>query len=298
MEPNNNLLEVLKAQITSSLTDSLAPAQANKFIDTVVDMSDFLKMISIDRNIANSLHLDSIGVAGRSIVKATEGSDMSSSAVAITAARRSLTPVECILPYDLSFSWLEANVEGQAAESKVNGAFAKAFSNDLVDLFFNGDATTGNFLSIFQGVVAAAQADGNTHPFTRGDSTDWKNVFHNLFLNLPSKYKGNRKALGCFVDYQLEQEYRHSLSDRVTALGDAYMTEAKSSMYMGIEIIPVSGLTYGTCFMTPKENFHLGFGRDIRVGKFINERKRVIEYTITARVDGDYAVSDAVSYCV
>lgn len=298
MEKNQTLLEVVKAAITTSLTDTLSPAQANKFISTVVKMSDFLGMISVDKNIKTSLVLSSIGLANRALRKATEAT-APTDLVGATTTKRSLIPVEVILPYDLSFSWLEANVEGPDAENKINDAFATLFANDLVDLIFNADGTTSGFLEIITGLLTTAQADSAAHPFTRNETRDWKGtVFPALFTNLPDKFKGDRKSLAYFTSYKVEQEYRQSLADRVTALGDAYLTEARSAQFMGVDVVPVPNVPDGAVFLTQRQNIHLGFGRDMRVGKFVNERARTLEYTITAKIDADYALSDAVSYCI
>ncbi len=56
------------------------------------------------------------------------------------------------------------------------------------------------------------------------------------------------------------------------------------------------GIPYGKTLMTPPKNLALGFGRDFTNYRFLNARKRNLEYTITAKVDSNYAVSDAIAY--
>lgn len=297
------LLTMLQKAGISTATGGLMPEEAkNRFIDATVDSAEFLKMVTTERNIAVTRDIDSLGVANRLMYKATEQTEPGTIRT-ITPARRQLTPVEAILPYDISLSWLEENIAGNAGEDQVNAAFSKQFSRDLVDLSFNGDKDAGagadqNFLIICDGFLKRVKADANAHAFVRGASTDWKGtVFPGLIKALPAKYKTDKSQLRLFVSFDVEEEYRKQLSDRATALGDAYLTEGKKSMYQGVIVEPVPAIPYGDIILTAPKNLAIGLGRDMNVYRFVNGRKRQLEYTITTRVDANYAVSDAVAYC-
>ena len=74
---NQELLAALeKAGITTANTGGLLNTeQYNRFIDTVVDQSVFLKAIRFERNIAAERDLDSIGVGNRLWHKPVENTE-------------------------------------------------------------------------------------------------------------------------------------------------------------------------------------------------------------------------------
>ena len=47
-----------------------------------------------------------------------------------------------------------------------------------------------------------------------------------------------------------------------------------------------------TIIFTHAKNLAVGIGRAMRIGRQVQERKRAIEYTVTAKTDAEYAVSD------
>lgn len=297
------VMELIRKAGIDTSTGGLMPAESvGKFIDLTVEQSEFLQAITIEKDITVTRNLDTLGVASRLMYKATESTDPATIR-GVTVGQRVLTPVEAIMPYDISIRWLEENIAREAAEEQVNQAFAKQWRNDLVDLAFNGDTAAGagadqNFLIICNGFKKRVTADGSAHLFNRAASTDWKGtIFPGLVKAMPSKYKGDPSKLRFFVSFDTEEEYRSQLADRATALGDAYLTERRRAQFKGIEVIPVPNVPYGHVELTDPKNLSLGFGREMSVYRFVNGRKRQIEYTITAKVDANYAISDAIAYC-
>jgi len=301
MLTNKEILEFLKKSGITTSIGALSPAQAGKFIDTVVENSDFLKMISTEKNIKTELYLDTIGLQSRLLYKPTEGDEIPNTAFrGISTTRRSLNPRRVVLPYFISFDWLEKNIEGSDANEKIQNVFAKQFANDIVDLAWNGNTGSADpFLNILDGYITRAQNDSNTHYYNRSGSTDWKDtVFPNLYKLLPDKYKQNPEQLKYFVSVDVELEYSEQLSGRNTTLGDMMLTTKPKLFYKGIEVVPVFALPYGAVVLTLAKNLYVGYGEDIRVDKVLNPRAQRIEYYISARIDANYAVSDAVAYTV
>ena len=298
------LLALQKAGISTTSGGLMPPEATSKFIQTTVDSSEFLKAITTEKNIKTTRYLDTLGVSSRLMNKATEGV-APSNVRGITNKRRSLTPVEVILPYDISINWLEENIQGQSAEDAVNQAFAMQFSNDLNDLAISGDTAVDAddpdkaFLEICDGWAKRIAADNGTHHYARAGSTDWKGVvFPNLLKALPEKFKVDPSKLMILTNFDAESEYRDSLATRNTALGDSMLTEKRLAQYKGIEVRPVPGIAYGTNILTMPKNLAIGFGRDFTVYRQLQPRTRTIEYTITAKVDANYALSDQIAYTI
>ncbi len=290
---NKDLLE--KAAILTSTGGQLTPEQAKKFISTVVDQSDMLKRISVQPMTANTFHIDVVEIASRQMRKATEGTDPGFTA-SVTIPRRSLSVVEVILPYDVSINFLEENIEREAAERTLNEKFAIAFGNDLLDLAINGDeASTDAFLQINDGWLKIAAGDAKVNSVTNTGTSDWLGTqFPAMLKALPAKYRRNPAELVFLVSPDVEEDYRKQLSNRATGLGDAYVTEARRAQYHGIDVYPAPFMPDNKQLLTSWKNLFVGIGRQMRVDRFLNARKRVIEYTITAKVDFNYAVSDLV----
>jgi hypothetical protein len=305
MDPltNEQVIAMLqKAGITYS-TGGILPAEArNAFIDATIEQSDFLKMISTERDIRTSRYLDSLGAASRLLKKHTEQTAQTDIR-GLTAARRTLTPVFIDLAYDISFEWLHANIEKEGAEALVNASFAKQFRNDLVDLAWNGDKAAGagddqNFLIICDGYIVRLAADADAHAYVRGASTDWKGtVLPSLLKALPEKYRQDMNRLAYFINGDAELEFREQMGERVTALGDQYLQSRPTAFHGGIPVKGIPGVPYGSVVLTDPKNLFIGFGVEMQSYRELKPRAGNVEFTIYAHVDANYAISDQIAYC-
>lgn len=292
------VLELLSKSVIATATGGqLSTEQADKFIDTVVAQDQFLQRIQTVTMSSKTYQLNTVGVAGRIMRKATEGTDPGFTQT-ISIVPKSLVSQEVILPYDITFSFLEENIQKENAEDLINNVFAKAFKNDLLDLAFNGDESSSDpFIQINDGYLKIAGADSTVHNYTIPASPVYKDVFKSMLSQLPNKWKNNPGELCYLVSPDIEEAYRAELANRNTALGDTMVTEFRSAQYNGVDIYPVPFLPGGaepSVILTKYQNLALGLGRDIRIGKQVQERKRIVEYTISAKIDFNYVVGDMI----
>lgn len=292
------VLELLSKSVIATATGGqLTTEQADKFIDTVVAQDQFLQKIQTVTMSSKTYQLNTVGIASRIMRKATEGTDPGFTQT-ITITPKSLVSQEVILPYDITFSFLEENIQKENVEDLINNVFAKAFKNDLLDLAFNGDeASSDPFIQINDGYLKIIGADNTIHGFTIPASLEYKNVFRDMLAELPNKWKNNPSELCFLVSPDVEEAYRSELANRNTALGDTMVTEYRSAQYSGIDIMPVPFLPGGSSpkvILTKYQNLAVGMGRDIRIGKQVQERKRIVEYTISAKIDFNYVVGDMI----
>ena len=289
------VLELLsKSVITTATGGQLTTEQADKFIDTVVAQDRFMQKIQTVTMTSKTYQLNTVGIADRVMRKAAEGTDPAFTQ-SVTITPKSLISQEVILPYDITFSFLEENIQKENAEDLINTVFAKAFRNDLLDLAFNGDeANADPFIQINDGYLKIAGADSAIHNYEIPASPEYKNVFKAMLAALPNKWKYNPAELCFIVAPSVEEEYRSELGERNTALGDTMITEYRSSRYNGIDVFPVPFIPAGKIILTKYKNLAVGVGRDIRIGKQIQERKRIVEYTISAKIDFNYVTGDMI----
>lgn len=317
------LAKIQKAAIATAAGGQLNTQQAKEFIDLVVSQNSLLQKIQTVQMTSATYQLNMIDIANRVMRGATEGTDPGFTQ-GIKINPRSLTQKESILPYDITFSFLEENIEGSDAESKINAMFAKAFGNDLLDLAINGDEdldeniTDGDtndvddntgltqndhtFLRQNDGWLKLARDDSYVNHNTLSSSINsWKTEFKNTLAMLPNKWKTNPGELVFLVSPDVETEYRDELADRATALGDEYQIKNKKAEYQGIPIEPVpffpgNGTIHypagPVVLLTKYKNLAVGVGRNMRVGRQVQERKRVVEYTVTTKTDFNYVTGE------
>jgi len=294
-KPWNQLDFMEKAAVLSSTGGQLAPEDAVKFIDTVVDQSAILKEITIEKFTASSKYIDTIAIATRQFRKAVEAT-LATTAQSVnfsaTLPRRTLTPVEVILAPDISYTWLHENIEREAAENHLMSQVAIAFGNDTVDLAVNGNEDSAdNFLLINDGWIQLMTEDADVNDAdctakTAIDSLDW------ILSKLPSKYKGLVDQLAFRCSFGFAEKYRKELSQRATAGGDSYLINNPALTFAGIRIKPTYSFPDAYVTLTTDKNLVVGFNKVMTVEKMLQPRKQVIEYTITAKMDPNYAVSE------
>lgn len=287
------LAAIQKGTISTSTGGQLTAEDADHFIVTTIDQSALLQKFSVRKMKSSTANMDTVGLAARVMRKATEGE--TATGVAATIARRTLTTVEVILPYDVTDSFLEENIEGENAYQTLNTLFATSFGNDLLDLSMNGDEDSADdFLLINDGYIDIVEADAAVHDFDTNGSTDFKGtVFPGMLALLPNKWKINRKDLAFFVSPADYEDYLDEIATRGTAAGDAALTEGRRFPYKGIPIEEHPFIPDGTHILTNPKNLWIAFGRDMTYEMQRQGRKRLTEYTITAKIDFNYAVSDA-----
>ena len=299
----NSNRQLIKDTITSGDTITgankggrLTPEQANKFITYMVDNTEFLKDIKVERMNAPEKQLDFYQIASRIIRKATEGVSPSELA-GITTSRKELRSVKVRLSADITSEFSEDNIEGQSAKDRIARDLAQQFSNDLADLMLNGDtAATGtdaDFLTIGDGIIKQAKTSTDTHKFDLKNKTDYKGViFPGMLALMPDKFKNNKEDLRFYCSSSVADAYTLSIADRITVLGDNTIKTGQLINFLGIKIFPVSYMPSDVIVLTNKNNLVTGIQRQMKVYSQFNQRKDQTEYTMYMRVDPGKIVWD------
>ena len=296
-----NIQTIIKAISTSDFTNNagrLNAKQADKFIDYMVENNSLLQKAQVIRMVADRQDLDYIGIGSRILrkgVEATAPTDLAG----VTHTKRQLSVTEVILPFDISFSYLEDNIEGANIQDKLMRLFAQQYSNDLCDLAINGLGTGADpFLSIEKGWLALMKDSDHTgtHIVDTASSTDYLGVvFPALVAAMPEKWKRNPAQIELMVSPEVEEKYRLQLTARNTALGDAFLATDKAASYLGYKVNAYPYIPNGVQLFGNPKNLAVGIhARDMRVGKQIQERKRIVEVTITSRLDFEVVMDDQV----
>lgn len=239
-----------------STAGKLNPAQSDKFIDYVVDESVLKNNARVVRFRNESLEIDKIGVGKRVAVPKSEASDPNVRR-GITTSKITLTPSELMVPFEIGDNFRELNIEGEGVEDHIIQMMATQLSNDLEDLYINGNklkparlqsdmldggSTTqyvsDNYLGLQDGW--SLLADG-ANVVDAGGQNIGLSLFSRAIRALPTKFRRNRSQLRWFLSPDLWQLYQERLATRATPLGDSSISGDDGSVAgpFGIKAVPV-----------------------------------------------------------
>lgn len=214
----------------------LNAAQANRFIDYVVDETVLSNNARVVRFRNEDLDIDKIGVGSRVAVAKAEAKDPGVRR-GITTSKVTLTPSEIMVPFEISDNFRELNIEGDMVEDHIVQMMARQLANDLELLYINGNKlgpaiTEEEFLGAGSSTdhvkdTYLALQDGWSLNADSANIVDaaGQNIGHNIFSRaltaLPTKFRRNKSGLRWFVSPDLAQKYLEKLTTRATQAGDS-----------------------------------------------------------------------------
>ncbi len=291
---------IRKADIAVSNLSSdggyLNPMQANRFIDLIIDEPTIFNSIRTVRMTAPQMKIEKIGFGSRILRKAPASgeylpaNDRSKPDLGKVELNTKEIIAEVHIPYDV----LEDNIERDNMESTIMGHIAKRAALDLEELLISGDTShaTDSYLALIDGLLV--QTTTNVADVTGANSAISKTIFKQGLLSMPTKYLRNRAALKFWCSVDNETEYRDSLADRETALGDGMIEGFRPVFSYGVPVIPTALMPSDTILFTHPLNIVWGVQRQIMVETDKDIRARVYVIVLTMRIDMKYETEDAV----
>lgn len=304
---NEQVLELLKASITTSLEGLVSPQQVSEFIDMTVEQTAILQQLRVETDIKKSLELYPIDLGDPAMVLATEATvPAAADVIQPTITKKTLTPVEVLSAFDVSFSYLRKNIRGESVNDDLNRIFAKRMGKDIVMTAFRGNTAAANdtrknkALRCRNGFVVKALADAAVHDYSIG-SVDYAGVvFPGLLDLMPADYRDQRDELGIFCSANVRDKYALQIGARATAGGDSVLFGGGANRapmrFLDIDLLPVYGMAHDDSeyiILTLKKNLAIGFGVNMEIGRDITQRSRLLEVTITSEWDNAILIGDA-----
>jgi HK97 family phage major capsid protein len=274
----------LKSLTTADLGSSrLSPEKAQKFVQVLSDSQTILKDATrLDMN-SHTRDIDRVGFGGRILSAAQEGVAPGAEVKPVFKTNK-LEAKEVIAVVAVTDSTLEDNLETEGFEDSLLNLIGEQASADLEDLFINGKVGSADaLLAITNGWLekAANEVTATVGLF----AADVEKMFEAQLLALPKTHIRNRDALAFYVSFDVENDYRNSLKDRNSALGDIAMTSGGQLTYKGIKVVYAGYMPEGTSMLVPTANLVYGIYRDIRIEKDRNAKARLTDFVLTMRVD-------------
>jgi len=277
----------------------LQPAQAQKFIRILIQESVVLKMATVVPMRSQKQLIEKIRFGGRILRAGSE-------ATALAAGDRvkpDLGSVELDAQLfkaevRLNNEVLEDSIERGALRQTIMQLMGDSISRDMDEVIVQGDTASGDsFLAKLDGVLK--QATSNV--VDAASATTNKTIFKDMLKAMPSEFLRNRKQLRYMTSVDSEIDYRDSLAERATVVGDKFLEQDAPVAYSGIPVVDVplfpenlgAGNDSTNVLLTDPKNVNVGIWRNIRLETDKDISEGVLIIVATMRFDVKYAEETA-----
>lgn len=290
-EDNRSLLHKADLVLADLVSDGgfLQPEQARKFLEIMIDESVVMGMSMVETTKSHTKLLERIGLTSPMLVPGFEGT-------ALPEADRTKPELDKINlvthlfkgEIRLTDETLEDNIEGGNLRTTVMNLIGGRAGLDMDDILVNGDtASAVPRLSLFDGIRKSA----TTNVVSNLGARLTKTTFRDSIKTLENRFQRNKMRMKFLTSVNAEIDYRDSLADRATALGDSHLNQNLGAKYNGIDVVPVpifpEALGGGTdetemIFADPK-NFRVGIWRRVRIETERSARRGILYVVVSLR---------------
>jgi hypothetical protein len=323
MSSNTSLLRKADLAIADLQNNGgeLSPEQGAAFIRKLIKQPTLIRVCRVVEMLAPQRKINKIGFGARILRAATSGQALGAPTNSGLGGRAKpstsqiqLNTKEVIAQVNIPYDVMEDNIE--RATTADNGLpntgpgglrqtiidlIAERAALDMEELALLGDtsyvsptsdADDAAYMSLFDGWNKIANANGNV--YDAGNASIAKSIFKQGLKTMPSQYQRNKAALNHFISVNNETEYRDTLADRGTALGDQ-MTQGTSPTYAyGSPVIPVALMPEDRGLYTDPLNLIFGIQRQVSLEFDKDIAARVYLIVLTARIAFQIEESEAI----
>jgi len=315
MSSNNELLRKADLAIAdlSSNGGLLEAEQAATFIRKLITQPTILRDVRTVEMISPTRKINKIQFGKRILRKAVSGTALALAAIEgvfdpvaeatarakVTTEQITLTSKEVIADVRLPYDVLEDNIERAMAAGNeptntgpgglrdtILDLMIERAAVDLEELGLKGDTTldaTDDYLDLTDGWLKTIKDGGNT--VDHGAATIEKTLFKNGLQTLPPQYHRNLASMRHYVSVNNEVEYRDTLANRATALGDANIQGTNTVFGYGVPISSVQLMPEAEGLFTFPLNLLFGIQRAISLEFDKDITTRTYIMVLTARID-------------
>lgn len=313
MSSNQTLMQKADMAISDLATaGALNAEQSAAFVRKLIQQPTLLRNARTVVMGAASREINKIGFADRILMPASSNTPLDADTSATnrrskpTTEKITLNTKEVIAEIRLPYDVIEDNIErgslgiagGNSMPNAASGGLkdtimqliAERAALDLEELALLGDTGSGDaYLALLDGYLAQA-----TTTVDAGAAALSKDVFKNVVKTMPDQYLRNRAALKHYVSVDNETEYRSTLAERETNLGDSLISGTAPVYAYGSPVEAVSLMPSANGLFTNPQNLIFGMQRNISVEVDKDISRRVFIIVLTARVDFKVEEPDAI----
>jgi hypothetical protein len=279
----------------------LTTQQNNKFFRKMMEEPTILKDARIVPMSRPKMEINKLGFGTRILRAANQGT-ISSPENAIsgtralsptdrykpTTERITLTTSEVIAEIDLPYEAIEDSIEGgdldtATFQQTILDMMAMRISLDLEEMVVLGDTTSGDtFLALQNGVIKQSVSNIVNQA---GDPMG-PQLFGNMIKALPTQYYKLLNKYKMYVSRPKEIDYRMTVAQRQTQLGDAMLQGNFPVSVLGIPMSSAAYMPSSNAILMNPNNLIIGVQRNLRMefAKDIRERAFIIVVTMRLAV--------------
>lgn len=304
MSSNQNLIQKADLALADLAANGglLNPEQTDRFIQTLMDSPTILNAARVVAMNAPQKKINKIGFGSRIMRPAVSSTALAAGdRVKPDLGQIELNTKEVIAEIHLPYDVLEDNIEGgniNAPAGSQPGGIADTILTligqraalDFEELGVLGDTASGDpYLALTDGFLKRATA----HVVNAGAATISKDVFKAAIKAMPDKYLRVRNELNFFVSVDNETEYRDTIANRVTGLGDAALVSANALAVFGSPVRGASMMPNANSIYTNPNNLIFGIQRRVNIEFDKDIRSRTYIIVLTSRLDFQVEEQDA-----
>lgn len=317
MKSNRQIVEKADFANADLVTSGLLTAeQANRFVRKLIQEPTLLREVRVVEMASPTREINKIQFNKRILRAATSATALDTAAAASATAfdpsadatsrakpkteKITLTTSEIIAEVDLPYDVVEDNIERgnvgtmhDVGGSPSGGGFidttlqlmAERAALDLEELALLGDVDLGAadpYLDLQDGYLEIVRDGGNVNDF--GGATLTKKLFKDGKKTMPDQYLRNLNALRHYISHDQETEYRDTVADRATAVGDATLEGDRPLRAFGSPIVPNSTMPDDEGLFTNPLNLIWGVQRRMMMEWDKDIKARVLTIVLTARI--------------
>ncbi|HMA91703.1 MAG TPA: hypothetical protein VKP30_03410, partial [Polyangiaceae bacterium] len=133
-----------------------------------------------------------------------------------------------------------------------------------------------------------------------------KELLRDLIKTLPSEYLRDKSAMRYLTSVDADLDYRNSLAERATALGDKFMEGEAPVLYSGVPLQPIplfpenlgAAANRTVILLCNPKNIQVGIWRQIRVESDRDISEGTLRIVATLRFDVKYAETSGVAKAI
>jgi len=282
----------------------LKPAQAQKFMRLLIKDSPLMRLATVVPMASPKQQLSKIKFGSRVL---RPGQEATALALA-DRARPDLSQVELDAKLfkaevRLSDEVLEDSIERGELRQTIMEMMAEAISRDMEEVLINGDTLSADpFLAVMDGVLKQATSnvvDAAGNPIS-------KDLLRDLLKTVPSEHLRDKRAMRFMTSVDADLDYRNTLAERATTVGDRLLEGDSPVLYSGVPIqsIPLFPEDLGVgndqtnILLCNPKNIHVGIWRNIRVESARDISEGTLKIVATIRFDVKFAEEPGVAKAI
>ena len=318
MRSNDDIIKKADLAVSDLTSDGgkLNPEQEARFIRKLINAPTLLRQVRTVEMASPTRNINKIQFNKRILRAGTSGTALSTAADAagtaldtsaagqlkrakVQTSQVVLTTKEVIAEVRLPYDVIEDNIErgnvGRQTDVGGSGAggglidtilelMAERAALDLEELAILGDTGSADeYLVMTDGFIKEIETNGNTVDVANATLT--KEVFKNGMKTMPDPYLRNLAGMRHYVSIDNEIEWRDTVANRGTGLGDSATSGGASQTAYGVPVEGVALMPAAKGIFTNPLNLIMGIQRAVMMEWDKDISTRELKIVITSRLD-------------